>query len=81
MSDQLWIVRVHEDDFDYDFTESVVVWAGTPDAAERTVREAHTHPDDYVWSAMRLPLGPVNTRLIVEAAPTSGIVHVDVHPG
>jgi hypothetical protein len=66
----LWLVEIHEDDFEYDCFVSGVVWAETPEEAERLMRSGVTS----------MPQGD-KTRLTAKPAPLSGIVHEHWHPG
>lgn len=62
---QLWLVKIHDDDFRWGRFVSAVVWADTPEQAEEITR---TQLDE------ELPHGG-DTRLIVSPAPDSGIAH------
>src|SRR5882757_9926340 len=67
----LWLVEIHDDDFEYDCFVSGVVWAENANEATALIRrDVSSH----------LPQGD-KTRLIVSAAPTSGIVHEHWHAG
>lgn len=66
---KLWLVKIHTDDFEYDEFVSGVVWGETAEDAEQAIRAEVT-----------LPKGD-KTRLSVEPAPTSGVVHEHWHPG
>jgi len=68
---KLWLVEIHEDDFEYDFFVSAVVWGESAEDAESTLRAA----DD-----IGLPQGD-KTRLIVKPAATTGVVHEHWHAG
>lgn len=66
---KLWLVKIHPDDFEYDEFVSGVAWGETAEDAEQAIRANGT-----------LPKGE-KTRLLVEPAPTSGVVHEHWHPG
>lgn len=75
---KLWLVEIHDDDFEYDYFVSAVVWAETEPEAEQLIRGANRGYRDGEYAA--LPRGE-KTRLIVKPAPESGIVHEHWHPG
>lgn len=68
---KLWLVEIHEDDFEYDCFVSAVVWGESAEDAERTVRSD-------VKSG--LPQGD-KTRFTVAPAPATGVVHEHWHAG
>jgi hypothetical protein len=73
---KLWLVKIHDDDWDYDRFESAVVWADSAEEAERIVRAAPRYEgDEALWIA-----NP-DWRVIVTPAPTEGIALVHWHAG
>lgn len=66
----LWIVKIHEDDFEYDCFVSGVVWGKSAAEAKQMIRAGVT----------KLPKGD-KTRFVAKLAPTSGIVHEHWHAG
>lgn len=79
---KLWLVEIHEDDWDYDRFESAVIWAHTPEEAEAYIRAAARYPDrqeDPILAAEQWIEG--NWRLTVTLAPTDGIALVHWHAG
>jgi len=74
---KLWLVEIHEDDFEYDSFESGIVWAETAEEAEQVIR---AEAKDLRSGDMGLPRGEA-TRLTARPAPESGVVHYCVHPG
>lgn len=76
---KLWLVEIHEDDFEYDCFASAVVWGDTPEEAEQTIRAAGDLPWD---SGERIDLPrKERTRLTVKPIPTSGVVLQYWHVG
>lgn len=79
----LWLVTIHEDDWDYDRFVSAVVWAETADEAERIMR-SHVHTPKGTWSWQtedKLWIEDPAWRLSVEPAPAEGVAHLHWHAG
>jgi hypothetical protein len=70
MTKRLWLVEIHEDDFEYDCFVSGVAWAESAAEAKRLIRE----------QASDLPKGD-QTRLTAKPARKTGVVHVHWHAG
>ena len=68
---KLWLVEIHDDDFEYDCFVSGVVWAETAAQAKQIIRE---------HQASELPKGD-KTRLKARPARKTGVVHVHWHAG
>lgn len=75
MTKTLWLVKIHDDDFEYDYFVSGVVWAETAAEAKRLIREHGAQ-----GGANELPRGD-KTRLIARPARKTGVVHVHSHAG
>lgn len=71
---KLWLVRIHDDDWDYDRFVSAAVWAETAEDAERIMR---AEP----WSDREMWIGSPSWRLTVGPAKTDGVVLVHWHAG
>jgi hypothetical protein len=67
---KLWLVEIHEDDFEYDCFVDGVVWAETAAEAKQLIRDKVT----------RLPQGD-KTRLTAKPARKTGVVHEHWHAG
>ena len=70
----LWLVRIHDDDWDYDRFEAAAVWADTAEEADRIMREAIWH-DDKLW------IENPDWKLTVESAPNDGVALAYFHAG
>lgn len=68
---KLWLVEIHEDDFEYDCFVDGVVWAESAAEAKQRIREDQ---------ASSLPKGD-KTRLKARPARKTGVVHVHWHAG
>lgn len=80
---KLWLVEIHEGDWDYDRFASAVVWAHTPEEAEQIIRGALRYPDrqDEPIYAGELWVESPDWRLNVTPAPTQGVPLVHWHAG
>lgn len=80
---KMWLVEIHEDDWDYDQFVEAAVWAESAEEAERAVRaEPRTRAFEYGTSPKedKLWINP-HWRLSVREAPTKGVVLVHWHAG
>jgi hypothetical protein len=72
---KLWLVEIHDDDFEYDCFVSGAVWAETAAEAKRLIRESQAG-----GGGDGLPRGD-KTRLTAKPARKTGVVHVHWHAG
>jgi hypothetical protein len=73
----LWLVKIHEEDWDYDFFDSAVVWADTAEQAEQIIRDAPRYDGEPDSRWIQNP----DWRLHVEPANTEGVALVHWHAG
>lgn len=76
---KLWLVEIHEDDFEYGCFVGGVVWAETAEEAEQLIREAG-QMERNSKGKLELPHGDM-TRFVVTLAPVTGIAHTHWHAG
>lgn len=77
---RLWMVEIHEDDWDYDNFVGAVVWAVGEAEAESIVRAAVRHPAEGTWREVKW-IESDAWRLRVTPAPTDGIALIHWHAG